>query len=577
MIHRSAANLPRLALCLAGLVSIAAAIPASAIEWSVETSPDIMLFVQGDADASIPLALVEQSVSQVIDYWGIDMGAIQRGGAEPHPLCSLSLYSDWELMAREWDSFDIRGMVMACGLSRLMDRSIPDRGLCSGVWQAAIASGYPEGAWLPIAVHEMTHVLQHFSWYLGPDTGRSTGKLLEEGVAMWSEYALGWGDFYVEAQEPVALWLQEGGSVDRVPGYLVHEVGASIVERCIRLRGPRPLWELCSDTKTVLLGVAGLLWHEPIDFVVAFLDVFGVDWTTFLTDWAAETRLVTIRPGIDLKLRWMREALVLRTELLRPLLCADTLAELDGISRSVVGCTATDADLDRAEALLRRAPEKGAEIDVDALTAREGPSSGMLCRSAVLAVTSSTSCGWACWREAKGGRRGNTRTPSPRRSTTTYPPVPASDLYGRPSLRGEPVLSESGARRPIALPNAQNATASRTHSPAEYHTHRGNPNQPSRWLVHAQTSCDARKKRANTVPQPIFARRLSGDGTATDSRAGRRRARRLPTTRTRLVAATMGTTGSVPNVGSAFMWYATTSPSPTTMDAIAARGCMRRQ
>ncbi|MGD9676532.1 MAG: hypothetical protein AB7V19_07605 [Candidatus Bipolaricaulia bacterium] len=81
---------------------------------------------------------------------------------------------------------------------------------------------------------------------------------------------------------------------------------------------------------------------------------------------------MTVRPGIDLQLRWMRGAFALRTRLLRPLLRADTLAELDRIRWAVFDGTADAADLDRAETLLRRAPETGAEIDVDAVTAREG-------------------------------------------------------------------------------------------------------------------------------------------------------------------------------------------------------------
>ncbi len=359
-------------LWLAALVAAAAAGPASAVEWFVQTSSGIVVFAQGDVDASAPLALIEQSISRVVEYWGIDMRAIVRGGDEPRPLCSLSLYSDWELMAREWGYFEFSGMALRCTSATRTAESIPTHGPCDGVGQAAIASGFPDGDWLAIAVHEMTHVLQNVLWRLGSNTHRATRELLAEGVAMWSEYALGWGDFQVEVQEPVALWLQEGGSVDRVPDYLVHEAGASIVERCIRLRGPRALWELCSQTGAVPPGIAGLLWQGPMDFGAAFLDTFGVNWATFLTDWAAETCRVTVRPGIDLQLRWMRGAFALRTRLLRPLLRADTLAELDRIRRAVFDGTADAADLDRAETLLRRAPETGAEIDVDAVTAREG-------------------------------------------------------------------------------------------------------------------------------------------------------------------------------------------------------------
>ncbi|MEN6369802.1 MAG: hypothetical protein ABFD77_08915 [Thermotogota bacterium] len=357
-----------------GAAIVASASPslaAGAAEWTVQTSSDIVLFVQGDVDASVPLALIEQSLSEIVAYWGIDANVVRNARGSASPLCSVSLYSDWELMAREFGRFDISGMARACGVNPKAPTGAPAPGPCAVSPFAVIASGYPTGDWLAIVAHEVAHVLQWRTWHFGLNLTWMEDDLFREGMAEWTRYALGSGDFGADSQSLVSFWLRAGGTLDAVPFYLEYDVGASLVERCVRLGGPQKLWAICSETTAIPIGDTGVNWYKPIDFARSFSEAYGIDWDSYLADWATEARLTDVPRGTEIRDRYMRDAFNLRGELLRPLLSGESCAALEEIKQAVVDRTATSADLDYAETLLRGAPEVDVEIDVEALSARE--------------------------------------------------------------------------------------------------------------------------------------------------------------------------------------------------------------
>lgn len=357
---------------IAGVILVAAAMPVGATEWTIQTSSSIVLFTSGDVADPAVLRLVEQSLSEVVDYWGIDIDAIARdvGGSERR-LCSVKLYSDWEAMGRELGCFDCAGTVIVCDFTDPTSRNLPTSEPCAWSPFAVAAGGYPAGDWLAVGAHEIGHVLQSYTWHLGLDRTWVEDDLFREGVAEWTRYAIGSGNFGADSQSLVSFWLREGGTLDAVPVYLKYHVGASLVERCVRLGGPEKLWAICSETKAIPIGDTGLNWYERIDFTRSFSEAYGVDWDRYLADWATEARLTDVLPGTELRDRYMRNAFSLRGELLRPLLRGESRAALEEIKQAVVDRTATPADLDRAETLLRGAPEVDVEIDVEALTARE--------------------------------------------------------------------------------------------------------------------------------------------------------------------------------------------------------------
>jgi len=331
-----------------------------------------VLFTPGDVADPAALRLVEQSLSLVVDYWGIDRDAIARdmGGSE-RPLCSVKLYSDWEAMGRELGRFDCAGTVIACDFTDPTSRNLPTSEPCAWSPFAVAAGGYPAGDWLAVGAHEIAHVLQRYTWHLGLDRTWVEDELFFEGVAEWTRYAIGSGNFGADSQSLVSFWLRAGGTLDAVPFYFEYDVGASLVERCVRLGGPQKLWAICSETRAIPVGDTGLNWYVLIDFTRAFREAYGVTWDSFVADWMSETRRTNPCPGTELRIRWGRDAFDLRSVLLRPLLRSETRADLERIEQAVVDRTASSTDLDRAEELLRRAPEVGAEIDVAALAARE--------------------------------------------------------------------------------------------------------------------------------------------------------------------------------------------------------------
>ncbi len=356
---------------IAGVILVVAAMSVGAGDWTIQTSSSIVLFTPGNVADPAALHLVEQSLSEIIAYWGIDANVVGDARGSESLLCSVWLYADWELMAREFGRFDISGMARACGVNPKAPTGAPAPGPCAGTPFAVIASGHPTGDWLAIVAHEVAHVLQWRTWHFGLNLTWTEDDLFREGMAEWTTYALGFGDFGADSQSLVSFWLRAGGTLDAVPFYLEYDVGASLVERCVRLGGPQKLWAICSETTAIPIGDTGVNWYKPIDFARSFSEAYGIDWDTYLADWAIEARLADVLPGTELRDRYMRNAFNLRGELLRPLLSGESRAALEEIKQAVVDRTATSGDLDYAETLLRGAPEVDVEIDVEALSARE--------------------------------------------------------------------------------------------------------------------------------------------------------------------------------------------------------------
>jgi hypothetical protein len=379
--------IPWIALLLvASSVSVSA--EAEGTSWAVQTSSALCVFLPNDAEGAIPLATVERTLSEITTYWGSELGPLvgPDDSGTPAPfLCSLFVYPDRETMWRDLDRFDVGGMTVshAAWEDRWMLR-IPMRdrlpesvaAMCGAAWAVAFVDGHPDGGWVRTTVHELTHALQSGPWPFGSGLTTAESHLLWEGVAEWTTYALGYAgdDFNHDVQGLVAFWLQSGGDVGSIPFYLRTAVGTSLVERCCRLRDAPTFWAMCTAAQTTSLHVADTVdvtVHWPFDFHGTCRTAYGAEWDDLTSSWATEVRSMSVCADTEHRIRWLRDAFALRLALLRPLLSETTRAELESLSALAGEGAASSVDLDRAEGLLRRAPEEGLTIDVDALTARE--------------------------------------------------------------------------------------------------------------------------------------------------------------------------------------------------------------
>ncbi|MDD5263214.1 MAG: hypothetical protein PHU43_00040 [Candidatus Bipolaricaulis sp.] len=393
MAHRGFSALRTLAplLCVA-LFSVA----ASATHWGVQTSssgavtpdlealqtsPHLCAAFEEHPTVGAPLADVERALSDLTDFWGIELDSILasagRWGASSPCLCVLFVYASPEDMARELNRFDVSGAsVWASSLPPYTPFDIPP----VMRWQFPIltlTSGYRNVGWLTTVTRELVRALLMRTWQ-GTFVGQTPVEeyLLRNGLAEWSVRRLGGADRREADRASVARWLRDGGALDAVPYYLSLEVAASLVERWVRLAGAPSVWATCGVPCVLKRGTLTKLLLsdepcEPADFPSAFFASAGVTWPQFVADWVVETQSASGAAFSEVLDRWKKDAFELRQVLLRPILQQETLAELDSIVQRVAAGRATAEDLDRAESLLQRAPEDGIDIDVEALASRE--------------------------------------------------------------------------------------------------------------------------------------------------------------------------------------------------------------
>ncbi|MGB2984106.1 MAG: hypothetical protein WBC63_09675 [Candidatus Bipolaricaulia bacterium] len=186
-----------------------------------------------------------------------------------------------------------------------------------------------------IAAHELVHAMQHTEWDI--DSTASSfpyRRLLQEGTARQSEYALGYLDRYdLRTAGPVSLWLAEGGRLHEAPRFLCYEIRASLVDALLRRCSPDALWSILSGP------CRSSLWNFAVDqwdgFDVAFEETLGQSWGAFLDVWSSEAGSVTPAPGSEHVYRWLQDAYGLRAILLAPLLGTETLDRIGAAEDAV--------------------------------------------------------------------------------------------------------------------------------------------------------------------------------------------------------------------------------------------------
>lgn len=228
----------------------------------------------------------------------------------------------------------------------------------------ALSCCLPEG-WQGTLAHELVHALQFEVYLEDPEMGLDV-RLFVEGMARWTEFALGYkGDFKLHVREPVAIWLSRGGRLTEVPEFILYAVGASLVERMCSVLSPPEVVALFSPSLRALLGLP-----EDADFPELFLALSGTTWEDFLADWRRWIEETRVTPAAELLYEEWRLGIGLREAFLWPLLSGEERQELEAIRRAIWEGRATEADLERADILLRSAWAEPTEELLDALARR---------------------------------------------------------------------------------------------------------------------------------------------------------------------------------------------------------------
>ena len=229
----------------------------------------------------------------------------------------------------------------------------------------ALSCCLPEG-WQGILAHELVHALQFEAYFEDPKMGLDV-RLFMEGMARWTEYALGYEqDFELHVREPVAIWLSRGGRLTEVPEFILYRVGASLVERMCSFLSPPEVIALFSPSLRVLLDLP-----EETDFPGLFLALSGTTWEDFLAGWQRWIEETQVTPAAELLYEEWRLGIGLREAFLWPLLSEEERGELKAIRQAIWGGRATEADLERADILLRSAWAEPTEELLEALARRE--------------------------------------------------------------------------------------------------------------------------------------------------------------------------------------------------------------
>jgi len=305
------------------------------------------------------------------------------GSCVPAP-SSVFLYPSID--ALQWDLRDYSVGGRFCGsiafdpemmhtLGRVASH-LPESGACSPDPLLSIyVCGFPDEGWKSILVHEFVHLLQ-ITNLTDLDMLPLDARLLLEGMAAYTEYALGYGDdFDVHVTEPVAYWIQHGGRFDAVPEYLLYPAGALLAAELCAVIEPASFWALFSpiaygcmldlfdyDAADVAVhaSVDGALVSDASDWqILAALDfsarlerTTGVCWDEWLGRLAADLREHSVSPAGMATFEWKRRNVALRFRLLAPVLSEATYDEFLAISERVAAGIAHVTDVDRAEALL---------------------------------------------------------------------------------------------------------------------------------------------------------------------------------------------------------------------------------
>ena len=341
-------------------------------EWVVQTSSIICVWTAPCVGADMAEG-TQRILDAVEDYWIPE--PLPDACAPPQtsalsvyfgpsnmPLATVALYTEEESMHRDLDRFDASGLTTFYssfydyGFLRpkaFLDR-LPEDALIHSRSLLFVCC-YPDEDWEQVLAHELVHALQRIQWDADSEALSDLhNRLLEEGTARHTEYALGYLDrFDLRTAGPVSIWLAEGGDLREAPGFLLYEIGASLVDALVRRRSPTVLWAVLSGPCRSTIWDR-LLGDSP-RFDVAFREVYGQSWEESLDAWSSDAASVVPAPGSEHVYRWLRDAYRLRASLLAPLLSAEEIGRIETLEEVVHLGTADALAFDEIDGILQGA------------------------------------------------------------------------------------------------------------------------------------------------------------------------------------------------------------------------------
>ncbi len=207
-----------------------------------------------------------------------------------------------------------------------------------------------------VLAHEMTHLLQYSlaelpeEWFFNP----VVEALLREGMAVWTEYALGYRKgFDLQIQQPVKVWLGRGGRlVDAIRNVcLFYAIGASTVQFETQWLSPAQILALFNPAFSPSVGLP-----EKGTFDELFQAILGQTWMGFFERWKLMRKSRTgVTPQGELVYELYLGNFGLREALLWPLLSPAKRRELAELLQRVLDGKGTETDLSQADDILREA------------------------------------------------------------------------------------------------------------------------------------------------------------------------------------------------------------------------------
>ena len=251
------------------------------------------------------------------------------------------------------------------------------------------------GRWEAVLAHELVHLVQYAVVLRVPNLGLDPN-LIVEGMARWTEHALGYGEPVEERleREMAAIWASEADEFVHVPLFVVYELGASLFDRLAARLEPPEILDLFS-TKTPRAEL------PTEEFLAAFTEAYGRPWDEFVEGWISWLRGTEVTPQGELLYEYRRRGITLRTSFLWPLLSLEELEELEALNEAFYTGEASLEDLSRAESILESAWREPDEELLEDLEWRQrslshwiriisGPDAGIeVSRLKVLRVTAS--------------------------------------------------------------------------------------------------------------------------------------------------------------------------------------------
>jgi len=362
----------------------------SAADWVSVKTDHLVVFAHNPELAATVSVSAEEIFQRVLDYW-LPMATL---GAEAEdilfseedeeqlgyvgPNAALFVFSDREAF---WDAtgcygyaggtFSMLGLYSPHTLrhstaAKILDLLLGEMGIVPLMGVSLCLC--PGGDCFSVLAHEFTHMLQ-FGTISIPEgwfPSKEVRTLLLEGMAVWTQYALGYSrEFELRVSQPVARWLHEGGELGTVSPSMAYLVGASLVELLSQTLPPSTIFALLSPDVAETLGLP-----RENSFVEEFRKLSGEGWDSFLIRWRDHYLRVEVSPRGEALYHAYLLNLRLRAAFLWPLF---TDAEREELALLLTEGPVDQASVDRIEEILWSASASPAPEVMEALHMRLEP------------------------------------------------------------------------------------------------------------------------------------------------------------------------------------------------------------